>query len=216
MHTSLPPATDFCQIPLPCTPRSLWWPLLTRSGVLRARGGSAVRVCGQAGAAVAFNVLVGDMYVDPARQGDSTPRLSPPLLLLGSHAALGAAQLELPCSVQNEPRSAHTLTSTGPTGVLRPLPLSVCWHGAGRGLRRPLPPSRLLFFGGLRSFPSLPRACLQPACCPGIPLPLAWRGAENANYIFGLGRRGETVNVKSYAWDCLGYEICVGLLTFLP
>ena len=45
-----------------------------RSGILRARGGplerAAARVCREAGAAVALNVLVRDLNVDPARQDD--------------------------------------------------------------------------------------------------------------------------------------------------
>ena len=113
----------------------------------------------------------------------STLRLSPPLLLPASRAGLGAALPERPCSLQDEPKSAHTPSCAGRTaagslsllsrlvgvGVPRPLPLSACWPGAVRGLRRhprALPPSQLLLSAGLRSSPSLPRALSPPACCP--------------------------------------------------
>ena len=88
---------------------------------------------------------------------------------------------ELPCSLREELKHAHTrtLNFAGPTAAVSPSLLR--WSAQAAPCVRLLarcrawsapPPSRagilyrFLRSGGLRSFPLLPRALSQPACCP--------------------------------------------------
>ena len=96
---------------------------------------------------------------------------------------------ELPCSLREELKHAHTrtLNFAGPTAAVSPSLLR--WSAQAAPCVRLLarcrawsapPPSRagilyrFLRSGGLRSFPLLPRALSQPACCP-CPLGLVHR-----------------------------------------
>ena len=95
-----------------------------------------------------------------------------PLTAAGFPCRAGVVLLELPCSLRDLLKSARPpncagtaagslswLWRLGCVGVLSPLPLSACWQGAGRGLRRHLqtpPPHRPTLSAGLRSFPSRP------------------------------------------------------------
>ena len=126
----------------------------------------------------------------------STLRLSPPLLLPVSRAALGAALPERPGSLQDEPKSAHTPSCAGRTaagslslfsrlvgvGVLRP-PCAVCAATLARAMGEPRE-----LWGHLDTLPSSPSL--------GRPCPAKLAHSRPARVAAVSGRRGRPVPVQ--------------------
>ena len=161
-----------------------------RSGVLRARAGplerATARVCREAGATVALNVLVRDLNLDPVRQDDRRievianglplwggaqvavdTTLVSPLTAAGAPRRVRGQTAVQPSRQPGGPRSAPTQSSAVPTAAGSP---SLRLKLEGAGAMRPLTSSACLLAAGRG--PSLPPAGPQPPLpsrCVGRP-----------------------------------------------